>query len=111
MPRKTGGWVKVKAKPRRTKAAGPAAPIPEPIGPVLAANLMRLGYVETKVKTSEVARLVAEHTGRPMSRQRISELLNAVRIRPETIATIAAALRVKMSELTTPANPSRRATR
>lgn len=71
-----------------------------PIGPVLAANLARLGYTETTIRTSEIARLVRERTGKKMSRQRISAILNAVRVNPGTIETLAMALGVSPNELT-----------
>jgi helix-turn-helix protein len=77
-------------------------PKPEdrPMGSVLTENLIRLGYADTVVRTTEVARLVTEKTGHKMSRQRIANLLNAINVRPETIAIIAKALGVKPSELT-----------
>lgn len=81
------------------KAQAPGAG-DEPIGPILAANLARLGYAETVVKTAEIARKVEAHTGKPMSRQRIAAIINAVRVTPETVQTIADALGVKPSELT-----------
>jgi hypothetical protein len=71
----------------------------EPIGPILAENLIRLGYAETVIKTTEIARLVSETTGQSMSRQRIANLLNAVRVNPETIELIAKGLNVDPKEL------------
>jgi hypothetical protein len=71
-----------------------------PDGTVLAENLIRLGYAETVVKTTEIARIVSEKTGRPMSRQRVANLLNAINISAETIKTLAAGLGVDPSELT-----------
>lgn len=72
----------------------------EPIGPILKANLIRLGFAETTVKVKTVADLIAKKTGRPMSRQRISNLLNAVKVHPKTIETLAKGLGVKTEELT-----------
>jgi hypothetical protein len=75
---------------------------PTPAGTVLAVNLIRLGFAETVVKTTEVARLVTEKTGHKMSRQRVANLLNAIKISPETFELIAKALGVEVSELTRP---------
>jgi transcriptional regulator with XRE-family HTH domain len=69
-------------------------------GAVLFDNLVRLGYGQTEYKTAEIAKLVGERTEKKMSRQRVSAILNAVRVTPETIATLAKALRVKPAELT-----------
>lgn len=71
-----------------------------PDGSVLAENLIRLGYAETVVRTTEIARLVTEKTGKSMSRQRIASLLNAITIRPETIEQLAKGLGVDPKELT-----------
>lgn len=79
------------AMPRKAEA---------PIGPVLAENLLRLGYADIFVRSSELARLVAEKTGRTMSRQRISAIMNAVRVDPDTVATLAEAIGVRPEELT-----------
>lgn len=70
-----------------------------PDGTILAENLVRLGYSEHVIKTTEVARLVTERTDKTMSRQRIASLLNAVRISPETWAALAKGLGVKPEEL------------
>ena len=70
-----------------------------PDGSVLAENLIRLGYAETVVRTTEIARLVSEKTGKPMSRQRIANLLNAINIRQETIDQLAKGLGVDPKEL------------
>ena len=71
-----------------------------PIGPILAENFIRLGYSERVIKTSEIARLVTEKTGKSMSRQRVANLLNAVRVNPETIEVLAQGLGVNPKELT-----------
>ena len=71
-----------------------------PDGSVLAENLVRLGFAETVVRTTEIARLVSEKTGKPMSRQRIANLLNAINIRQETINQLAKGLGVDPKELT-----------
>ena len=71
-------------------------------GSVLTDNLIRLGYAETVVRTTEIARIVSERTGKSVSRQRIANLLNAVRINPETIKLIADGLGVKPEELMRP---------
>ena len=73
---------------------------PAPDGVILAENLARLGYAEVVVRMTEVARLVTENSGRTMSRQRVSQLLNAVRIQPGTIEVIARGLGVEPAELT-----------
>jgi hypothetical protein len=72
----------------------------DPIGPIVEANLIRLGYAETVVKTTEIAELVSTKTGRPMSRQRVANILNAVRVNPATIDLLAEGLGVKPEELT-----------
>jgi transcriptional regulator with XRE-family HTH domain len=68
-------------------------------GSVLAENLCRLGYCEQVVKATEIAKLVTERTGKTMSRQRIANLLNSVRITETTLETIAEALGVDVAEL------------
>jgi hypothetical protein len=78
-----------------------------PAGTVLAENLIRLGYADVVVRTTEVARLVTEKTGHAMSRQRIAHLLNAVRINPETIEVLAKGLGVEPMELTKPIKKSK----
>ena len=70
-----------------------------PIGPILEANLVRLGYAEMVVRSTEVAKKVTERTGKKISRQRISALLNAVNVEPATIELLAEGLGVKPSEL------------
>ena len=70
-----------------------------PIGPTLAKNLLRLGYADIVVRSSELSKLVAAKTGATMSRQRISQIMNAVRVEDETIANIAKAIGVKPAEL------------
>jgi hypothetical protein len=71
----------------------------EPDGSVLKRNLIRLGFSEHVVKTTEIAALVAQKTGKKMSRQRVANLLNAIRITSETIQTIAKGLGVKPEDL------------
>lgn len=78
-----------------TMASKPAGPI----GPTLAKNLLRLGYADIVVRSSELSSLVASKTGTTMSRQRISQIMNAVRVEDETVATLAKAIGVKPSEL------------
>ena len=72
----------------------------EPIGPLLANNLYRLGYGDIVIRSAEIARLITERTGQNFSRQRVSQLLNAVRVEPETIELVAKAIGVKAGELT-----------
>lgn len=86
----------------RKAAQPPQSPDDQPIGPILAANLIRLGYAKVIVQTDKISRLVCEKTGKTMSRQRISAILNAVRVTPSTIKTLADAIGVKPSELTRP---------
>jgi hypothetical protein len=74
--------------------------IDQPIGPLLLWNLYRLGYADIVARSSEVAELVAKKAGKGITRQRISALMNAVRIEPETIELIAKGLGVKPAELT-----------
>lgn len=77
-----------------------ASPDDKPIGPTLARNLYRLGYADIVVRSTDLAKLVSEKTGKSITRQRISAMMNAVRIEPDTIETLAKALGVKPSELT-----------
>lgn len=71
----------------------------EPMGSILFENLDRLGYVDRVARSSEIAKRVSEKTGKPFTRQRVLQLLNAVRINPETIELLASGLGVKSSEL------------
>jgi hypothetical protein len=72
----------------------------EPIGPLVAENLYRLGYGDIVIRNAEIARLVSEKTGQSFSRQRVASILNAVRVEPETIELVAKAIGVKPAELT-----------
>ena len=74
--------------------------VEDPMGPILAENLIRLGFADVVVRTTEVARRVSEKTGRSMSRQRVASLLNAVRIEPATIELLERGLGIKPGELT-----------
>jgi transcriptional regulator with XRE-family HTH domain len=74
----------------------------DPDGTVLKENLIRLGFYDKVIRTTEIAQRVTEKTGKSMSRQRIANLLNAIRISPETIQAIAKGLGVKPEELTRP---------
>ena len=76
--------------------------VDEPVGPLMAKHLFRLGYADIVVRSTELSRLVSEKTGRSMTRQRISAMMNAVRVEPETVALIAQAIGVKPGELTKP---------
>lgn len=76
------------------------------MGPLIARNLMRLGFYEKAVKTAEIARRVAEETGQTMSRQRVAAILKADRIEDETLKTIAKAVGVKVAELLRPDDPA-----
>lgn len=69
-------------------------------GPALAAGLCRLGYGRLVVDSALVSRVVLARTGHAMSRQRISALVNSVKITAKTIAVLAAALEVDPGELT-----------
>lgn len=71
----------------------------DPIGPLLVLNLFRLGFADIVVRSSEIARLVSEKTGKSMTRQRIAAMTNAVRVEPGTIEQLAKGLGVKPSEL------------
>lgn len=71
-----------------------------PMGMVLKHNLRRLGLTEETVKTAEIARRVEAKTKRTITRQRISQLVNAIYIEPATIAWLAEGLGVKPEDLT-----------
>lgn len=71
-----------------------------PIAFLIVNNLLRLGFADIVVRSSELSALVAEKTGKPVSRQRISAIMNAVRVEPETIEAIAKGIGVKPAELT-----------
>lgn len=81
------------SRPKKDKTA-------KAIGPILKKNLYRLGYGRIEVNAVEVAKLVAAKTGKSLSRQRISAMMNAVHIEPATIDQLAKGLGVKASELT-----------
>jgi hypothetical protein len=70
------------------------------MGTILFENLERLGYVDRVARSAEIARLVKEKTGRSITRQRVQQLLNAVKISPETIELLARGLGVKPTDLT-----------
>jgi hypothetical protein len=72
---------------------------PKAVGPMLVKNLFRLGFADIVVRSAEIARLVEKKTGKTMTRQRISAMMNAVRVEPETIELLAKAIGVKPAEL------------
>jgi len=84
--------------------------LPEgPIGPILWDNLKRLGYVEEVLRSNEIANRVTEKTGRKLTRQRVAQFVNAVRVNPETIEWLAAGLGVEPEDLIrTPKSPKRK---
>jgi len=70
------------------------------LGPLIARGLIRLGYAEpTAVRLTEVARVVTEATGRPLSKQRLAAILKADSITPETLEWIAGGLGLTPQEL------------
>lgn len=71
----------------------------KPMGPLLARNLYRLGFADVVVRSAEIARRVESKTGKSMSRQRISALMNAVVVDAAMVETIAKSIGVKPSEL------------
>lgn len=71
-----------------------------PIGPILERNLHRLGHADIQVRVSKLSDLIKKRTGFTMSRQRLSAIMNAVRVEPETIEVIAKAIGVSPDELT-----------
>ena len=83
-----------------TVMARPKAASDPAIGPLLAWNLYRHGHADIVVRASDLSELVREKTGKSMTRQRISALMNAVRVEPETIAILAQAIGVDPVELT-----------
>lgn len=83
--------------PNPPKTHTPIAEAPA-MGPVILANLLRLGFAEVKPQAARIAKL-AGSKGRPITRQRISQIVNAVRVEPETVETIAQAVGVKPAEL------------
>lgn len=70
-----------------------------PMGPTIAENLVRLGYADIVVRSAQIARL-ATAKGHKMSRQRVAAIMNAVKVKDETIEALADAIGVKPSELT-----------
>ena len=75
-------------------------PNPKPIGPILARNLERLGYVDKVIRVGEIAEKVRAKSSKGFSRQRMSQILNAVRVENETLELIAKGLGVKVADLT-----------
>src|SRR4051812_42153404 len=71
----------------------------KPIGPRLVNNLFRLGFADIVVRSAEIARLVEKKTGKGMTRQRISAMMNAVRVESETVELLAKGLGVKPADL------------
>jgi len=71
-----------------------------PMGETLEKNLVRLGWASTKVRVSEIAKAVEDRTGKSVTKQRISGLLNAIFIESKTIKWLAEGLGVKPEELT-----------
>lgn len=88
-------------KPPRPRRVRPAPGEPG-MGPILRMNFCRLGYSDLVVRVGEVADKVTANTGKKMTKQRVSGLLNAVRATPETIETLARGLGVEVSELLRP---------
>lgn len=79
----------------------------KPVGPRLVKNLFELGYADIVVRSAEIARIVSERTGKKLTRQRISALMNAVRVEPETIELLAKGLGVKPADLLKDDEPAR----
>ncbi len=79
---------------------------PDGMGKVIALNLIRLGYVEHSVRVADIARLITEKTGKPMSRQRVSAIMRAPHIEQGTLEMIAKAVGVKPAELLRPKEPT-----
>lgn len=74
---------------------------PEAIGPIIAENLLRLGWARIVPNATDIATAVAKMPGKKrMSRQRIGAIINAVNVEPDTIETLAKAIGVEPDELT-----------
>jgi hypothetical protein len=71
-----------------------------PFGRLLTRNLARLGYADVVVRSKEVADTISQKTGKRITRQRISALLNADRVTDKTLRMLADGLGVDPSELT-----------
>jgi hypothetical protein len=81
------------------KAATKAQYVPTwPMGPVILANLYRLGYADVRPRATKLSELVTE-AGGSMSNKRISAIVNAARVEPQTVAWLAKAIGVKPAEL------------
>lgn len=92
------GWTQDRP-PGTLTMARPKARQDKAIGPILARNLYRLGHADIVVRASDLSRLVGENTDESLTRQRISQIVNAVRVEPETIALLAKAIGVEPEEL------------
>jgi hypothetical protein len=68
------------------------------IGDLLLKNLCRLGHGRMVVDSTGLSKLCAK-AGTPMTRQRISQMMNAASIQPATIEALARAVKVPPSEL------------
>ena len=71
-----------------------------PSGDTIAANLARLGLADRVVRHAEIARRIEQNTGKKISRQRISNIIGSLRVRPTAVAMLAEGLRIKPEELT-----------
>ena len=86
-------------RPRRSTPKSTPEPLPEPIGPLLATALAHAGYAERVIRLADVATLIRQKTGRSVSRQRVAQWLNAVRLNRETVTLLAQALGMSLEDL------------
>jgi hypothetical protein len=87
------------AEPKPREWSIPLGSCENPVGPLVAECLLRLGYADIVPKASKIAGLVSKKTGKTMTRQRISALMNAVHVEPETIQMLADSLGVEPEDL------------
>jgi hypothetical protein len=70
------------------------------VGPEYTAECERLGFIKHKLRLGEIAALIRGKNGKPWARQRLTGIINSVRVEQATIDAIAKGLGVKPSELT-----------
>jgi transcriptional regulator with XRE-family HTH domain len=87
-----------------------AEPAPEgaSMSPILIYNAKRLGWSEEIIRYSDIAKAISDKVGKPVSRQRVSLIMNSHNVTPEALEMLAKGLGVPVRELTRPIPPASR---